>query len=283
MSNQVSPRRSLTRALFKGNHALGIAGFCIVVLWALAAIFASVVSQFNPLSQVSSALQAPSVEHWFGTDVLGRDVFSRIIYGAQVSIPLALLLVLLALLIGAVLGAVAGYFGGRVDSVIMRLCDLVLSFPTVILAMVVVAALGPSLFNAVLAAVIVSWPSYARVMRSLVMTLRAQNYVVAGRLLGFSPVKSLLKDVAPSTAGSMIVLACLDVGTAVLLLSGLSFLGLGATPPTAEWGSMISDGMKNFDSWWISVFPGLAILSIVVAFNLIGDALRDILDPKAST
>jgi peptide/nickel transport system permease protein len=209
-------------------------------------------------------------------------VFSRVVNGARVSIPLSLLLVVMSLAIGAFLGAIAGYFGKWVDSVIMRICDLVMAFPTVILAMVVAAALGPSLFNAVLAALVVSWPQYARVMRSLVMTMRGQNYVVAGRLLGYSPTKSLLRDVAPNTLGPMVVLASLDVGTAILLLSGLSFLSLGAKPPQAEWGSMISDAMKNFDVWWIGVFPGLAILTVVVAFNLLGDTLRDILDPNTA-
>jgi peptide/nickel transport system permease protein len=154
-----------------------------------------------------------------------------------------------------------------------------MAFPTVILAMVIAASLGPSLFNAVLAAIVVSWPAYARVSRSLVLSLRQQNYVIAGRLLGFSPVKSLMTDILPNIAGPVVVLATLDVGTAILLLSGLSFLGLGAQPPAAEWGSMISSAIQNFDAWWIGVFPGLAILTVVLAFNFIGDSLRDILDP----
>jgi peptide/nickel transport system permease protein len=189
------------------------------------------------------------------------------------------MLVAVSLVIGTTLGAVAGYFGGWVDEVLMRVTDLVMAFPTVILAMVIAASLGPSLFNAVLAAIVVSWPAYARVSRSLVLSLRQQNYVIAGRLLGFSPVKSLMTDILPNIAGPVVVLATLDVGTAILLLSGLSFLGLGAQPPAAEWGSMISSAIQNFDAWWIGVFPGLAILTVVLAFNFIGDSLRDILDP----
>lgn len=282
MSVVTLSRRRLTTRLFAGNHTIGIVGAVIALLWILVAVFAPLIQHFDPLDQGATPLMAPDGHHWLGTDALGRDVFSRVVNGARVSIPLSLLLVVMSLAIGAFLGAIAGYFGKWVDSVIMRICDLVMAFPTVILAMVVAAALGPSLFNAVLAALVVSWPQYARVMRSLVMTMRGQNYVVAGRLLGYSPTKSLLRDVAPNTLGPMVVLASLDVGTAILLLSGLSFLGLGAKPPQAEWGSMISDAMKNFDVWWIGVFPGLAILTVVVAFNLLGDTLRDILDPNTA-
>ena len=218
-----------------------------------------------------------------GTDGLGRDVFSRLMTGAGVTIPLALMLVVVSMLIGVVIGAVAGYFGRWFDEALMRLTDLVMAFPTVILAMVIAASLGASLFNAVIAGIVVSWPQYARVTRSMVLSLRTQNYVVAGRLLGYSPLRSLVTDIAPNIAGPVLVLAALDIGTAILLLSGLSFLGLGAQPPTAEWGSMISEAMRNFDAWWIGVFPGLAILTVVMAFNFLGDSLRDILDPAAQT
>jgi peptide/nickel transport system permease protein len=185
------------------------------------------------------------------------------------------------MVIGTVVGAIAGYFGRWVDETLMRITDLVMAFPTVILAMVIAASLGPSLFNAVIAAIVVSWPQYARVTRSLVLGLRGQNYVIAGRLLGRSPLKSLTVDILPNIIGPMLVLATLDTGAAILLLSGLSFLGLGAQPPTAEWGSMISSAIQNFDAWWLGVFPGLAILTVVAAFNFLGDALRDILDPTA--
>lgn len=259
---------------------LGIVGAAIAVVWILIAIFAPVIQPFNPLAQDATPLLAPGGEHLMGTDALGRDVFSRIISGARVTIPLSLLLVALSVIIGATLGAIAGFFGRWVDETIMRITDLVMAFPTVILAMVVAAALGASLFNAVIAALIVSWPQYARLTRGLVLSMRGQNYVVAGRLLGFSSWKSLFSDIGPNILGSVFVLASLDVGTAILLLSGLSFLGLGAKPPTAEWGSMVSDAIANFQDWWLGVFPGLAILSIVLAFNFIGDAVRDALDPK---
>jgi peptide/nickel transport system permease protein len=262
---------------------LGATGAIIALAWILVAILAPMIEPHDPLAQELPILQAPGQGTLLGTDALGRDVFSRLISGAGVTIPLALLLVVMSVLIGAILGAVAGFFGRWVDETIMRITDLVMAFPTVILAMVIVAALGASLINAVFAALIVSWPSYARLTRSLVLTLRSSNYVVSGQLLGFSALRSLWRDITPNVVGPILVLASLDIGTAILLLSGLSFLGLGAKPPTAEWGSMVSDAIANFDAWWLGVFPGLAILTIVVAFNFIGDALRDALDPKSNT
>jgi peptide/nickel transport system permease protein len=197
-----------------------------------------------------------------------------------VSLPLAVILVGASMVIGAVLGAVAGYLGGLVDEIIMRIADLVFAFPTIILAMIVAASLGPSLVNAVIALLFVSWPNYARVMRALVLGARGQEYVIAGRLLGAGPFASLRRDVLPNVAAPVLVLAMLDFGNQILLLSGLSFLGLGATPPTAEWGSMVADGVQQFSSWWLAAFPGFAIFSVVVAFNFVGDSLRDALDPR---
>jgi peptide/nickel transport system permease protein len=276
-------RRRPRLRLGRWSSPLGIAGAAVAVLWIIVAIIAPVIEPHDPLAQNLAILQAPGHGTLMGTDQLGRDVFSRVLSGAGVTIPLALLLVVMSVLIGAVLGAIAGFFGRWVDELIMRITDLVMAFPTVILAMVIAAALGASLLNAVLAALIVSWPSYARLTRGLVLGLRQSNYVVSGQLLGFSPLKSLWRDIAPNIVGPILVLASLDIGTAILLLSGLSFLGLGAKPPTAEWGSMVSDAIQNFDSWWLGLFPGLAILTIVVAFNFVGDALRDALDPKLNT
>jgi peptide/nickel transport system permease protein len=261
---------------------LAVVGVVIAVLWVLVAIFGPLIYPHNPLAQNLPRLMAPNPRAIFGTDELGRDEFSRILAGARTTIPLALLLVGLSLLVGTVLGAIAGFFGRWIDETIMRITDLVMAFPTVILAMVVAAALGASLFNAVIAALIVSWPSYARVTRGLVLGLRNSEYVATGRLLGFSPFKSLIVDIAPNVIGPILVLASLDIGTATLLLSGLSFLGLGAKPPTPEWGLMVSGAINNFDKWWLGVFPGLAILTVVVAFNFIGDSLRDSLDPRIS-
>ncbi|GAB3122847.1 ABC transporter permease [Glaciibacter psychrotolerans] len=274
-------KRRLIRVPKAWVTPLGVIGFVVAAFWVVVAFTAPLFVPFDPLSQKLPRLQAPGVDTLMGTDALGRDIFSRLMTGASVTIPLALLLVVMSMLVGTLIGAIAGYFGTWVDEVLMRLTDLVMAFPTVILAMVVAAALGPSLFNAVIAAFVVSWPQYARMTRSIVLGLRTQNYVMAGRLLGFSPGKTLRVDIAPNVVGPILVLASLDIGTAILLLSGLSFLGLGAQPPTPEWGSMISAAMANFDSWWIGVFPGLAILTVVMAFNFLGDSLRDIFDPTS--
>jgi peptide/nickel transport system permease protein len=262
------------------RRPLAVVGVAVLVLWVLIALLAPVLSPADPLAQAFPRLAPPSAAHWFGTDQLGRDVLSRTLYGAQVSLPLAVILVGASMVIGAVLGAIAGFLGGIVDEVIMRIADLVFAFPTIILAMIVAASLGPSLFNAVIALLFVSWPNYARVMRALVLGARGQEYVVAGRLLGAGPFASLRRDVLPNVAAPVLVLAMLDFGNQILLLSGLSFLGLGATPPKAEWGSMVADGVQQFASWWLSAFPGLAIFSVVVAFNFVGDSLRDALDPR---
>ncbi|MGO1629027.1 ABC transporter permease [Microbacterium sp.] len=272
------PRVRLPRAW---RTPLGIVGTVLALAWVIVGFTAQWWVPHDPLAQSLPRLQAPGSEAVLGTDGNGRDIFSRLMSGATVTLPLALALVVAATVIGTIIGSVAGYVGGWVDETLMRLTDLFMAFPTVILAMVVAASLGPSLFNAVIAAVVVSWPQYARVVRSLVISLRTQNYVVSGRLLGYSPLRTLTVDVLPNIAGPVIVLATLDVGTAILLLSGLSFLGLGAQPPTPEWGSMISAAMQNFDAWWLGVFPGLAILTVVMAFNFLGDALRDVLDPAS--
>ncbi|MFT4136645.1 ABC transporter permease [Microbacterium sp.] len=261
---------------------LALVGTIIALGWIVVAILAPVIAPHDPLAQDLPRLAPPSTEALMGTDVNGRDVFSRLLIGAQTTIPLALMLVVCAMIVGTIVGAVAGYLGSWVDEVLMRITDMVMAFPTVILAMVIAASLGPSIMNAVIAGIIVAWPPYARITRSLVLGLRTQNYVIAGRLLGSSPVRSLLRDVLPNIAGPVLVLASLDIGTAILLLSGLSFLGLGAQPPTPEWGAMISAAMQNTSAWWLGLFPGLAILTIVMAFNFIGDSLRDALDPLAA-
>ena len=264
------------------RRPLAVIGLVVIALWVLVAIFAPLVAPDDPLGQNFVQLTAPSAQHWMGTDQLGRDVLSRVVYGAQVSLPLAVLLVMCAMIIGSIVGAAAGFFGGWIDAVLMRVADVVFAFPGIILAMAVAAALGPQLRNAVLAVVIVSWPAYARLMRSLVLSARQAQYVTASRLLGASPLRALLVDIRPNVIGPVLVMAALDVGNAVLLLSGLSFLGLGAQPPTAEWGAMVAAGAENFDKWWIGLFPGLAILTVVLAFNFVGDSLRDALDPRTA-
>jgi ABC-type dipeptide/oligopeptide/nickel transport system permease subunit len=276
----VKRKRPILPAVWR--RPMAIIGVVVIAIWLIIAIFCPWIAPYDPLAQSFARLSPPSAEHWFGTDAVGRDVLSRTLYGARVSLPLALILVVASMIIGSILGAFAGYFGRGVDEVIMRISDLVFAFPTIILAMIVAASLGPSLTNAVIALLVVSWPSYARVMRSMVLGERAREYVIAGRLLGASAYRSLGRDVLPNVAAPVLVLATLDFGNAILLLSGLSFLGLGATPPTPEWGSMVADGVQNFSVWWLSAFPGLAIFTVVMAFNFLGDAMRDALDPRSA-
>nr|WP_315265997.1 ABC transporter permease [Microbacterium lemovicicum] len=264
------------------RRPLAVVGLVIVAFWAIVIAFAPLIAPYDPLAQDSPRFLPPSPAHLFGTDGVGRDVLSRVVYGAQISIPIAVMLVVLSLIVGATVGAVAGYFGGTVDAVLMRIVDLFFAFPAIILAMAVSAALGPSLINAVLAIVVVSWPSYARVTRSLVLGLRDSNFIAASRLIGASSARTLGRDIAPNILGPIAVISTLELGNAILLLSGLSYLGLGAVPPAPEWGAMVSEGSRVFYNYWVALFPGLAILSVVLAFNFIGDSLRDALDPRTS-
>ena len=264
------------------RQPLALIGMVVIAAWSVVAIFAPELSPHSPTNQFAPLNLPPSGIYPFGTDELGRDVLSRVLYGARVSLPLATLLVIVAMLIGSTLGAVAGFFGRAADAVIMRIADLVFAFPGIILALAVAAALGASLRNAVLAVIVVSWPSYARLSRALVLGARTSEYVTSAKLLGSSAWRTIWVELRPNVAGPILVLAALDIGNAILLLSGLSFLGLGAKPPMAEWGAMVSEGTLNFNSWWIGLFPGLAIMTVVLAFNFVGDALRDMLDPRTA-
>jgi peptide/nickel transport system permease protein len=270
--------RSLVRPAWR--QPLALMGATIAIAWLVIAIFAPLIAPSNPLAQTFVPASSPSWHHLFGTDELGRDVLSRVIYGSRVSLPIALVLVGLAAMIGGLVGALAGYFRGFVDGFVMRSADLVFAFPPIILAMVVAAVLGRGLRNAALAIVVVAWPSYARVVRGLVLSVGDTEYVQAARLLGAPARRTLFRDVLPNVAGPVFVLMTLDLANAILLLSGLSFLGLGAQPPQAEWGSMVADGTQYFQWWWMGTFPGLAIFTVVLAFNFLGDSLRDIFDPR---
>ena len=264
------------------RQPLAAIGLFVALTWIVVAIFAPLIAPSDPLAQSFTASQSPTWHHLFGTDELGRDVLSRVIYGSRVSIPIALLLVALAATIGGTIGAIAGYFRGIPDGLLMRSADLVFAFPPIILAMVVAAVLGRGLQNAALAIVVVAWPSYARVVRGLVLSVGDSEYVQSARLLGAPARRALFRDVLPNVAGPVLVLATLDLANAILLLSGLSFLGLGAQPPQAEWGSMVADGTQYFQWWWMGTFPGLAIFTVVLAFNFLGDSLRDIFDPRTA-
>ena len=264
----------------KDNH-LFMAGSLVCFVWILVAVFSYQIVPYDPLAQdLERRFEPPSFVHWFGTDTLGRDIFSRVIVGSRLSLTAGIITVLIAGTIGSLFGAFAGYFGGLIDDIMMRISEMVMAFPAIILAMTITAALGPSLYNTILAMVIVSWPNYARVMRSMVIYIKQNEYVDASRTLGASESRTMFVEVLPNSLGPVIVMGTLDLGNAILIFSGLSFLGLGAPPPNPEWGAMVADGMQNFGYWWIGSFPGLAIFTISIAANFLGDGLRDYLDPR---
>ncbi len=266
--------------LYRTNLFFAV-GITVCSVWILTAIFANVLSPQDPLTQnIVQRLQPPTSEHWFGTDSLGRDVFSRVVVGSKLSIFAGLLTVILAAFVGSIYGGIAGYVGGAVDDTMMRLAEMVLAFPALILAMTISAVLGASLYHTLFALVIVAWPTYARIMRSVVISIKANDYIEAARAIGSSNFRILTSEIFPNAIGSILIVATLDIGNQILFFSTLSFLGLGTPPPDPEWGSMISAGMKNFNSWWICTFPGLAILTMAIGANFIGDGVRDMLDPK---
>jgi peptide/nickel transport system permease protein len=230
---------------------------------------------------VTKRLLPPSAEYWLGTDMLGRDVFSRLLVGAQVSLFAGFAVALIGGAFGTLVGGVAAYAGGKVEEVMMRLTDLMLCFPPIILAMAIAAALGIGVTNTLIAMLVVWWPKFARLARSLVIVQRSQEYVEAAATVGYGPGRILFRHILPNAVGPLIVLVTLDVGQAILTFSGLSFLGLGVIPPTPEWGAMISEGRELIRQWWVAAFPGIAILTVVMGFNFLGDGVRDWLDPKS--
>ncbi|WP_142781839.1 ABC transporter permease [Agrobacterium sp. T29] len=256
-------------------------GSLIVLFWLVVTFMAPFISSYDPLDMVGRRLQAPSLQHLLGTDALGRDVLSRTLYGAMHSLPIAIVVVAFSVAIGAALGAISGFVGGFVGSAIMRLVDITLSFPPMLLAMAVAASLGPGLENAAVAMVIVWWPVYARLMRAQVLEVREREHVEAAVSAGAGNFRLLFKHILPLCWTPVLISATMDLGQVILLAASLSFIGLGATPPTPEWGSMISDGASQFYSWWVALGPGLAILTIVLGFNFIGDGLHDYFDPKS--
>ncbi|MBB3772778.1 peptide/nickel transport system permease protein [Angulomicrobium tetraedrale] len=256
-------------------------GIAIVLFWLVVTFLAPVMSSYDPIDMVGRRLQAPSWQHWLGTDALGRDVLSRTLHGARHSLPIAVIVVALSVAIGALLGAISGFIGGLGGAAIMRLVDVTLSFPPMLLAMAVAASLGPGLENAAIAMVIVWWPVYARLMRAQVLEVREREHVEAAIAAGASRPRVLLKHILPLCWTPVLISATMDLGQVILLAASLSFIGLGAAPPTPEWGSMISDGAAQFYSWWVALGPGLAILTIVLGFNFVGDGLHDYFDPKS--
>ena len=268
------------KKMFKSNYLFTF-GVIICLFWIIMAIIAPMVAPYDPVVQdLTLRLKAPSAAHIFGTDNFGRDIFSRVIYGGRYSLLAGCLTVVIAGCIGTIYGAIAGYVGGAVDNTMMRLSEMILSFPSLILAMIINAVMGSNLFNTMFALVIVAWPSYARVMRSVVLSVRENEYVTASEALGASRFRILLKEIIPNSITSVLIMATTDIGNQILMFSTLSFLGLGSAPPTPEWGMMVSDGVQYFNKFWVAGFPGLAIFTMAVGANFIGDGLRDLLDPK---
>ena len=275
----VLPRSSGTASPWKRATVVG--GLIVAGLWFTVLFTVQWWAPYAPLEAVGKRLQGPSWHHLFGTDALSRDVFTRTLYGARQTLPVSLAVIVSAVTIGTTLGAAAGFIGGRVDSVIMRLVDITLAFPPIFLAMAVAAALGSGLRNAFVAMVIVWWPIYARLIRGQVQAVKHRDHIQAAVSIGATRWRILRKHVLPMSFTPALINATLDLGQVVILTATLSFLGLGAKPPSPEWGAMITEGAQFFYQWWIAVAPGVAILTVAMAFNFLGDGLRDALDVRA--
>jgi peptide/nickel transport system permease protein len=267
------------------RNKLAMIGLLITVALVLMAIFAPLLAPYDPITQnLQERLQPPlTAGHWLGTDDFGRDIWTRILYGSRITLYIVLLVILTAPVFGLLVGTVAGYFGGWVDQVLMRITDIFLAFPKLILALALVAVLGPGMVNAVLAIAITSWPPYARVARAETLTVRNSDYIAAVKLQGAGPMRVIWGHVMPMCLPSVIIRVTLDMAGVILTAAGLGFLGLGVQPPVPEWGLMISAGRKFlFEQWWVATMPGLAIFIVSLGFNLLGDGLRDVLDPRSA-
>jgi peptide/nickel transport system permease protein len=267
------------------RNRLAMAGLIIVAILLLVAAFAPWIAPHDPFVQnLGNRLKPPGTPgYWLGTDDFGRDILSRIIYGSRITLYIIALVAVTAPVLGLLIGTVAGYFGGWVDAVLMRLTDIFLAFPRLILALALVAVLGPGIENAVLAIALTAWPPYARVARAETLTVRSSDYIAAIRLQGASAPRIIAGHVVPMCLPSVIIRVTLDMAGVILIAAGLGFLGLGVQPPQPEWGLMISSGRKFlFEQWWVATMPGLAIFIVSLGFNLLGDGLRDVLDPKSA-
>lgn len=262
------------------QNPLALIGLAIVVTLLVIAATAPVIAPYNPLAQnLDQRLLPPSAAHFFGTDALGRDIFSRILHGTRITLAIVLLVVISVGPVGLLIGTVSGYFGGIIDTILMRITDVFLAFPRLVLALAFVAVLGPGIENAVIAIACTAWPPYARVARAETMVIRNADYIAAVRLQGASQARIILRHVVPMCIPSVIVRTTLDMAGIILTAAGLGFLGLGAQPPLPEWGAMIASGREFiFDQWWVAAFPGIAICLVALGFNLLGDGLRDVLD-----
>ena len=264
------------------RHYLGATALVILAIVMLVSIFAPLIAPYDPsYINYDRFLAPPSAEHWFGTDELGRDILSRVIYGGRVSLQIVALSIALAVVVGSVIGLISGYVGGWVDGLLMRIIDAMLAFPFLVLALTIVAVLGPDLMNATIAIAIAKVPTFARLVRAEVLTLRSVEYVTAARAIGASHARLVFRHLWPNVTGNLVVFGSLSASQTLITESALSFLGLGVRPPTPSWGYMVSLGMDNWLHWWASFFPGLAIFVTVLAFNFLGDAVRDALDVRS--
>ena len=291
LSDQPTSRRQArvgqayrTWLAFRANK-LAMLGLAIVLALVLMAAFADFIAAYSPIVRGdlrTQRLLPPSAEHWFGTDDQARDIFSRIVHGSRLTLLVVVLVAVIATPIGLAVGTIAGFFGGWVDQALMRLTDIFLAFPRLILALAFVAALGPGIENAIIAIAITSWPPYARLARAETLTIRHADYIHAVQLQGASSTRVIWNHIVPLCLSSVIIRVTLDMAGIILTAAGLGFLGLGAQPPLPEWGAMIASGRRFLiDQWWVAAMPGLAILAVSLGFNLLGDGLRDVLDPKA--
>ena len=266
--------------LFKNKFAL--TGLIIISLLIVAALFAPIISPYTPSEQnVFERLQAPSLTHIFGTDDLGRDVFTRMVFGARISLAVGFISVFIILVIGTFLGIISGYYGGKTDYIIMRFTDIVLCFPTFFLIILVIAFIEPNIYNVMIVIGVTSWPGLARLVRAEVLSLKEREFILVSKMMAISNIKIFFVHILPNIISPLMVYSSLAIGGAILTESALSFLGLGVQPPMPSWGQILTSGKDYiYMAWWLSLFPGIAILVTVLAFNLVGEAIRDIFDPK---
>jgi len=266
---------------FTANR-LAMGGLVVVVVLMLASMLAPVLAPYDPgIQNLANRLARPSAAHWLGTDELGRDILSRILFGGQVTLGMVVAVVIMVAPLGLAIGCIAGYFGGTLDRVLMRVTDVFLSFPRLILALAFVAAIKPGVTSAVFAIVLTAWPPYARLARAETLTVRGTDYIAAVRLTGASSFRIILRHIVPMCIGSLVVRVTLDMSSIILTAASLGFLGMGAQPPSPEWGAMIATARRFIlEQWWVPTIPGVAIFVASLAFNLLGDGLRDVLDPK---
>lgn len=274
--------REVWRMLIKNKMAM--VGLVILIVLVLLALFADVLADYNTIvikQSLADRLQGPTAAHWLGTDEFGRDILARLIHGTRVSLKVGILAVGLAIVLGGTLGAVSGFYGGVIDNIIMRAMDIFLAVPSILLAIAIVSALGPNIINLMIAISVSSVPTYARIVRASVLSIRDQEFIEAARAIGASNTRIIFKHIIPNALAPVIVQGTLGVANAILSIAGLSFIGLGIQPPAPEWGSMLSGGRQYLRyAWWVTTFPGLAIMITILSLNLLGDGLRDALDPR---